>query len=67
MSGFSTIPTMLSRKKTAVFRIDHLPTGVELTFKAFHESEIKPFDERKITLQPGCQSATIELTIKSKR
>jgi hypothetical protein len=53
-------------KGDGVFQIDHLPTGVELTFKAWHESDIKPFVERKLTLQPGA-NPPIDLTIKSSK
>jgi hypothetical protein len=53
-------------KHDGAFQIGHLPTGVELTFKAWHESDLNPFVERKITLQPGA-NPPIDLTIKSRK
>jgi hypothetical protein len=53
-------------RSDGVFQIDYLPTGVELTFKAWHESDIHPFVERKLTLQPGA-NPPIDLTIKSRK
>lgn len=53
-------------KSDGAFRIDHLPIGVEFTFKAWHESDIHPFVERKLTLQSGA-NPPIDLSIKSRK
>jgi hypothetical protein len=53
-------------KEDGAFEIRHLPTGVELTFKAWHESDLKPFVERKLTLAPGAQTL-IDLAITGRK
>jgi hypothetical protein len=45
------------------FQIANLPTDVELTFNAWHESHLKPFEQRPITLKAGA-NPPVELTIK---
>ena len=50
-------------KADGSFRIDNVPTGVELTFKAWHETHLEPFEKRPITLQAGANPA-VEVKIK---
>jgi hypothetical protein len=45
------------------FEISNVPTGVELTFNAWHEDGNKYFDKRKVTLKQG-ENPPIELKIK---
>jgi hypothetical protein len=48
-------------KEDGTFQINNVPTGVELTFKAWHETRHGPFEEKKVTLQKG-ENPPIELT-----
>ncbi len=50
-------------KEDGTFRIDNLPTDVELTFKAWHETRNNPFEQRPITLKAGA-NPPLELKIK---
>lgn len=46
------------------FEIKDLPTEVELTFKAWHESQhTRPFEQRKLTLHSG-ENPSVDLKIK---
>jgi len=45
------------------FQIKNVPTDVELTFKAWHESRPKPFEERQMTFKKG-ENPSVELTLK---
>jgi hypothetical protein len=45
------------------FQIKNVPTDVELTFKAWHETRINPFEERKMTFKSG-DNPGVELKIK---
>ncbi len=45
------------------FQFDHVPTGVELTFKAWHETRAEPFEKRLIMLKAG-ENPPLELKIK---
>ncbi len=52
-------------KEDGSFEIKDLPTGVELTFKAWHESRLDPFEKRKITLESGANPPVV-LSLKKK-
>jgi hypothetical protein len=45
------------------FELKDLPSDVELNFKAWHETQIRPFEQRKLTLKKG-EPVVIDLKIK---
>jgi hypothetical protein len=49
-------------KQDGSFELRDLPTGIELTVSAWHESQIQPFERRKIAFEQG-ENPSLELKI----
>jgi hypothetical protein len=66
MLGFAWIfdhPYHAVTRADGSFHVENVPTGVELTFKAWHESRREPFEQRKITFH-GADKGSLDLKIK---